>query len=590
MRNEYPRPDFVRDSFISLCDTWDFDFDDQNVGHKQKWFSHHAFSKKIEVPFSFETELSGIHDVTYHDHVWYHKHLEEITLKKDERLILHFEGVDYFCEVYVNGCFVKSHYGSNGSFKMDITKYLKKENDIVVYCFDPSKDRSIPRGKQDWEPLGHAIWYTRTTGIYKPVWLQVVNEKHIDDFYIQTKLDKYQVSVDLEATTDCGAVEFIVRDQSMEKAYRFELQGKKAIYSFNLPNDFVNDRIWTLVRPFLFDFKIRLYDEKNELKDEVRSYLGIREVTTKDGYVLLNNEPIYQKLVLNQGYYPRGVLTAPTIQDMENDIDYMMQMGFNGCRIHQKTEDPYFLYLCDKKGFLIWQECASNYGFNSYSQRRMLNEWMDIVKNNYNHPSIICYTPLNESWGVEGIPYDKEIQAFAMSLYYMIHSLDSSRLVISNDGWEHCKTDLLTIHNYNHGGKEEKEKYLRFVRDLTSREEITKFEMINRFIVNPGFKDEGQPIILSEFGGVAFKKDTGGKAWGYTTSSSEEEYEADLRRIYAAIQKSSCIQGICYTQLTDVEQEVNGLMTFDRKFKIDPSLIKEMNDSLEVDGYKKESR
>lgn len=149
---------------------------------------------------------------------------------------------------------------------------------------------------------------------------------------------------------------------------------------------------------------------------------------------------------------------------------------------------------------------------------------------------------------------------------------------------------MLTIHNYNHGGKEEKEKYLRFVRDLSSREEITKFEMINRFIVNPGFKDEGQPIILSEFGGVAFKKDTGGKAWGYTTSSSEEEYEADLRRIYAAIQKSSCIQGICYTQLTDVEQEVNGLMTFDRKFKIDPSIIKEMNDSLEVDGYKKESR
>lgn len=582
MRNEYPRPDFVRDSYISLCDTWDFDFDDNHIGHKERWFVNHNYQKKIEVPFCYESELSGIHDTTYHEHVWYHKKLEKITLKNDERLIIHFEGADYLCEVYINGCLVKSHYGSNGAFKVDVTDYLSDDNDLTVYCYDPAKDRSIPRGKQDWELTGHEIWYTRTTGIYKAVWMQVVNEKSIDNFYISTKLDHYQISIDLEVTTEKGFIEFIVNDRRNIKSYRMALLGKKATYVFNLPDDYVNDRIWTLKHPFLFDLTLCLYDENGVLKDTVKSYMGIREVMTKDGFVYLNHEKIYQKLVLNQGYYPKGVLTAPTVKDLENDIDYMKEMGFNGCRIHQKTEDPYFLYLCDKKGFLIWQECTSNYGFNSYSQRRLLNEWIDIVKNNYNHPCIICYTPLNESWGVEGIPYNKEIQAFALSLYHLIHSLDSTRLVVSNDGWEHCITDLLTVHNYCHGNESEVDKFAKFKKDLSSREEITKFTAINRFIINPGFVDEGKPIILSEFGGVAFKKDIGGKAWGYTTSSDETQYEQDLRRIYSAIRESKCIQGICYTQLTDVEHEVNGLMTFDRKYKIDPKIIKELNDSLDV--------
>lgn len=582
MRNEYPRPDFVRDSFISLCDTWDFDFDDNNEGHKKRWFQNHEYTRKIEVPFCFESELSGIHDTGYHDHVWYHKHLDSLSLLPDERCILHFEGADYVTEVYVNGCLLKTHYGSNGSFKVDITDYLEEENHLTVYCFDPGKDRSIPRGKQDWEPTGHAIWYTRTTGIYKPVWMQVVKNEHIDEFYITTKLDGYEVSIDVETTIDEGSIEFIVNDHAFDKKFRFALTGKKGIYTFLLPNDYVNDRVWSIGHPFLFDLTMHLYDKDGNQRDTVKSYFGMREVSTQNGYVLLNHVPIYQKLVLNQGYYPHGILTAPTISDMEKDIDAMIEMGFNGCRIHQKTEDPYFLYLCDKKGFLIWQECASNYGFNSYSQRRMLNEWIDIVKNNFNHPSIICYTPLNESWGIEGIPYDKKIQAFAMSLYEMIHSLDASRLVISNDGWEHCTTDLLTVHNYGHGEKEDKERYLKFAKDLSTRDEILKFSCISRFILNPGFEDHGQPILLSEFGGVAFKKDAHGKAWGYTTCQNEEEYEADLRRIYAAIAKSTCIQGICYTQLTDVEQEVNGLMTFERKYKIDPSIIKEINDTLGI--------
>lgn len=582
MRNEYPRPDCIRESFLSLCGEWEFEFDDANVGHREKWFRNHLFSRKIQVPFCFESELSGIGETGYHDHVWYRKQLEDIRSSADERLILHFEGADYFTEVYINGCLVQAHYGSNGGFQVDCTDYLEECNTLVVYCFDPGKDRSIPRGKQDWELDGHAIWYTRTTGIYKPVWLQAVHRRHVENFFVQTKLGGFEIAVDLESSFPDGSVEFEIADRVCSRQYGFDVTGRKAIYRFSLPNDFVNDRVWSPEKPFLFDLTIRLKDPQGTVTDTIRSYLGIREVATKDGNVTLNRRPIYQKLVLNQGYYPRGILTAPTVQDMENDIDYMKSMGFNGCRIHQKTEDPYFLYLCDKKGFLIWQECAENYGYNTFNQRRMLNEWIDIVKNNFNHPCIICYTPLNESWGVEGIPYHPEIQHYAMSLYHMIRSLDPTRLVISNDGWEHCTTDLLTVHNYCHGEKGDAAKYEKFCKALSDRTEILKFDNIRRFILNPGFTDEGQPILLSEFGGVAFRKDATGKAWGYTTCQDEAEYEEELRRIYAAISESSCIRGICYTQLTDVEQEVNGLMTFDRRFKIDPGVIKEINDSLRI--------
>lgn len=584
MRNEYPRPDFKGESFYSLNGQWDFDFDDSNVGLKQHWFLNHTYSKKIEVPFCFQSELSGIHDTSFHDYMWYHRTFTKPEMKEDERLLIHFEGVDYLAVVYINGLKADSHIGSNGGFTIDATDYLKDdENDLVVYCYDPSTDRSIPRGKQDWEEKSHAIFYTRTSGIYKSVWMEVVNEKRISSYYLTTTLDKYTLRFDVKLTTDEGSLTFVITNDNDRKEYTFNVDKKKKQYVISLPDDFVNERIWSVEHPFLFDLKIILKDKDRKTVHTISSYFGFREVGTKDGYVTVNQAPVYLKLVLNQGYYTGGLLTAKSVEDMENDIKMMKEMGFNGCRIHQKAEDPYFLYLCDKMGFYIFQECASNYGYDKDSPRRMLNEWIDIVKNNYNHPSIIGYTPLNESWGVEGIPYDKEIQSFALSLYDLIHSLDSTRLVISNDGWEQCKTDLITVHNYCHGKEGDEIAYLAFKKALKTRKNICNYDNIRRFILNPGYEDEGQPIILSEFGGIAFNKDTGdGKAWGYTTCNDEKDYVRELTRIYKAIEESECITGICYTQLTDVEQEVNGLLTFDRRYKVDPKEIRALNDSLGV--------
>ncbi len=584
MRNEYPRPDFKGESFYSLNGQWDFDFDDSNVGLKQHWFLNHTYSKKIEVPFCFQSELSGIHDTSFHDYMWYYRTFTKPDMKEDERLLIHFEGVDYLAVVYINGLKTDRHIGSNGGFTIDATDYLKDdENDLVVYCYDPSTDRSIPRGKQDWEEKSHAIFYTRTSGIYKSVWMEVVNEKRIASYYLTTTLDKYTLRFDVKLTTDEGSLTFVITNDNDRKEYTFNVDKKKKQYVISLPDDFVNERIWSVEHPFLFDLKMILKDKDGKTVHTISSYFGFREVGTKDGYVTVNQAPVYLKLVLNQGYYPGGLLTAKSVEDMENDIKMMKEMGFNGCRIHQKAEDPYFLYLCDKMGFYLFQECASNYGYDKDSPRRMLNEWIDIVKNNYNHPSIIGYAPLNESWGVEGIPYDKEIQSFALSLYDLIHSLDSTRLVISNDGWEQCKTDLITVHNYCHGKEGDEIAYLAFKKALKTRKNICNYDNIRRFILNPGYEDEGQPILLSEFGGIAFNKDTGdGKAWGYTTCNDEKDYVRELTRIYKAIEESECIVGICYTQLTDVEQEVNGLLTFDRRYKVDPKEIRALNDSLGV--------
>ncbi len=582
MRNEYPRPLKRRDSFISLNQEWEFAFDDQNVGHQEKWFLNHHFDKKINVPFCFQAKLSGIGDTSFHDHVWYKIKLDCPILKQDERLLINFMGVDYYSEVYLNGMMIKTHYGSAGMFYADLTDYLSDdENILVVYCYDPSIDKSIPRGKQDWELNGHAIWYTRTTGIYKPVFLEVVNAKHLENFYLKTDIDNFEISVDLEVSFPNGYVNFVVSDNENSLNYELPINKNKDFYKFKLDKNFVKGRLYSYRHPFLFDLKIELYDESHQLKDVVYSYFGLRKIETRNQKVYINNEYVYQKLVLNQGYNIEGILTYPSTQMMEQDIRYMMEMGFNGCRIHQKVEDQYFLYLCDKMGFIVWQEQGSAYGYTSLNPRRMLNEWIDIVKENYNHPSIIAYTPLNESWGVEGIPNSKIIQAHALSLYYLIKSLDDTRLVISNDGWEHCKTDLITIHNYDHGAKDEIAKQERFLDLLSTREKILRKENINRYILLPGYLDEGQPILLTEFGGVAYRVQAyNGKDWGYTTSANLDEYKTDLKRIYVAIKKSKCIEGICYTQFSDVEQEINGLMTYDRQYKVDPKFIKELNDSL----------
>ncbi|WP_062350002.1 glycoside hydrolase family 2 protein [Bacillus kwashiorkori] len=588
LRSEYPRPQFKRSEWLNLNGEWEFNFDDHNIGLKNGWYSgKELFEEKINVPFAYQTKLSGVHDTTFHDVVWYKR---EVTIPENwgnERVILHFGAVDYRAWVYVNGQQVGFHEGGHVSFSFDITDFLTyKTETIVVRVEDPSTDETIPRGKQFWKEKSDAIWYTRTTGIWQTVWLEPVNETRICKTKYTPNIDNGDITIEFEVSGHYEnkkvdlEISFQGEKVASESIQIFEKYNKRAInlYSQHIfRTNFHNDGwTWTPETPNLFDVKLTLRDETDEVLDSIESYFGMRKIHTENGMVYLNNKPYYQKLVLDQGYWPEGLLTAPTDDDLKKDIELAKEMGFNGCRKHQKVEDSRFLYWADKLGFLVWGECAAPPYYSEDAVARLTREWIEIIERDYNHPCIVAWVPLNESWGVPFIRHDKQQQNHSLAMYHLIHSLDTTRLVISNDGWELTKTDICAIHNYNHGSSDEVSKYEEFKDSLFTKENILNSRPAKRNIYANGFEHQGEPILLTEFGGIGYKvgEESG---WGYTSVKDTNEFIADYKRVLDAVYASEILHGYCYTQLTDVEQEINGLLTYDRKPKCDLEEIRKIN-------------
>lgn len=578
VRNEYPRPSFVRENWLSLNGSWSFRFDDENRGLNESWFSSPKFEMKINVPFAFQAPLSGINDPSFHDYVWYHRQFQLPQDFANQTILLHFQAVDYECRVYVNGVFVGHHIGGTAPFHFDVTKYVAfdSQNDVVVYVYDPSEDPYLPRGKQYWKEKSAVIWYTRTTGIYQSVWIEAVPHAYIknvrltplyDEGIIELVAQVSQIGMDFVATIsgkDHDLIEKTVKANDSTINIKFNV--------LKTESDFIN-KSWSPDNPYLFDLQLAYG------ADRVATYFGMRKIATKDGRVWLNNKPYYLKLVLDQGYWPQGLLTAPSIEHLKQDILDAKQLGFNGARKHQKVEDSYFAYFADKIGFLIWGEMASAVKFSELSAWRDLNEWRQILPRDYNHPSIIAWVPLNESWGVPEIGTDKRQQQHSLDLYEFIKRQDNTRLVISNDGWELTKTDICAIHNYNHGKKDDLETQIKFRESIATKEALLASKPSGRPIYANGFTHQGEPILLTEFGGISFTvKDDG---WGYTSVANGNDLLVEYRRLILDIMASDAIAGFCYTQLTDVEQEINGLLTYDRKFKVPPASIKEINDLIE---------
>ena len=586
-RTEYPRPNFIREEWLNLNGEWNFDFDDEKVGLKERWHkTRKQYTKKINVPFVFQTELSGIKDRKFHDVVWYNRKFEVPEKWKNKRVILNFGAVDYSCKVFINEDLVGEHEGGHVSFSFDITDYLTwGQEDITIFVEDPSTDETIPRGKQFWKEKSASIWYTRTTGIWQTVWLEPVGSVSLDYVRLTPDIDRGNIEVEFEPSKVVDGLnalleisfkgKVVVRERIdvMEKynSAVINLFNKKIFRSFSHGNGWC----WTPEEPNLFDINIKLYVEE-KVYDEVKSYFGMRKIHTEKGLVYLNNRPYYQKLVLDQGYWSEGLLTAPKDEDFVTDIKLAKEMGFNGCRKHQKVEDPRFLYWADKLGFLVWGETANAAEYSNAAVERLTKEWMEIIKRDYNHPCIVAWVPLNESWGVPLIAKDKCQQNHSLAMYHLTHSLDRTRLVISNDGWELTKTDICAVHNYNHGTKDEKEKYNYFIESLKIKEAVLSSQPAGRGIYAEGFEHQGEPILLTEFGGIAYDM-TNPEGWGYTVAKTEEEFLSDYERVVSAVLASNIIYGFCYTQLTDVEQEVNGLLTYDRKPKCSLEKIKEIN-------------
>ncbi|MEK8128518.1 sugar-binding domain-containing protein [Paenibacillus filicis] len=575
-RTDYPRPDLRRNEWLSLNGEWEFAFDDERKGHSEKWYlADAAFDRTIQVPFAYQSALSGIGDPSFHDVVWYRKAIEIPKAWEGRRVVLHFGAVDYLARVWVNGQLAAIHEGGHTPFHADITDLLADDvNVITVRAEDDSKNLTQPRGKQYWEEQSASIFYTRTTGIWQSVWLEPVSPVHLKKIKYKSDIDTNDIEIRSFLTdVPAGQEVWLNVNISFEGApvaeERFKIKGREETRTIRLHdyNDHGLGRWWTPEKPNLYDVHFEV-TVNGVTADECDSYFGMRKVSIENGKFNLNNRPYFMRLVLDQGYFPDGNLTPPSEEAILRDITLTKAMGFNGVRKHQKTEDPLFLYECDRQGLLVWGECANAYVYSEEYVQRFTQEWHEIVERDYNHPCIVAWVPLNESWGVPNIQIDMKQQQHALAMYHLIRSLDDTRLVIGNDGWEMLKTDLICIHDY-----EWKEEVLS--QRYATADHALQAMPANRRILVGDTQYEEQPILVTEFGGISFRK-SDWEGWGYSGASDDQDFINRLTAVVRPLHLSPVVQGFCYTQLTDVEQEINGLLTYDREPKVPIEAIRKI--------------
>lgn len=567
-RSEYPRPNFRRDNWLCLNGEWDF-----SIGEK-------TLDRKIMVPYACETALSGIEDKGFHKTVWYRRKFTLPGEMGGKRILLHFGAVDYQCDVWVNGQYIRSHTGGQTSFEADITDAVDQtgDNTIELKAEDDYRDMEMPRGKQFWELNSRSIFYSRTTGIWQTVWLEAVDPLYLVSCHITPEFDRRAVRFEYQLSETAKGIAFDISFQGMAAAnLTVAPQSCKGSVTIGLDQtglqawNFQEDLAWTPENPRLFDAKITVYGE-NGITDCVDTYFGMRKVGIENGRFMLNNREYYQKLVLDQGYWEQSLLTAPGDEDFIKDIQLTKAMGFNGVRKHQKVEDPRYLYHADRLGLLVWGEIGAAYVYSREYAHRIYSEWMEAVERDYNHPCIVAWTPLNESWGVQEIKVDRPQQAHCNALMYMTKSIDSTRVVMDNDGWEHTCGDLLTIHDYSPSGEKLKKHF-------ESMESILTMTPGGRSMFADGYDYRGQPILVTEFGGVKYAPESDlARSWGYCEENDLGAYTKKYAELTRAILDSPLIQGYCYTQLTDVENEENGLLTYHRNVKIPLDTIRKINE------------
>ena len=573
-RPEFPEPQFERGQWQNLNGAWDFDFDDANSGVAQHWESAaHKLGRNITVPFCFESKLSGITDTGFHPNVWYRRSFTVPDGWKGKRVILHFGAVNYWSSVWVNGQKAGSHEGGHVPFSFDVTSLLKAgANSVTVHSATNPTDRYIPRGKQYWEPKSKSIFYTRTSGIWQTVWLEPVAENHLQSARITPDSEGAASIYALINSPRAGLMlrTTLATNGKLEAMNTVRADDSRVSTTISV----TSPRLWSPATPNLYDVTFELLDGERVI-DRVKSYTGFRSVAVEDGRVTLNHRPIFVKMILDQGYWPESILTPPTDEAIQYDIRLTKEMGFNGARKHQKLEDPRFLYWADKMGLLVSSEMANAYLFDDMAVQRFTHEWMAAMERDYNHPSIIIWVPINESWGVPNLR-DTRQQNYLKELYTLSHSFDNSRLVIDNDGWEHTDmTDLFAIHDYTRTGDLLYEKYKHL------GESGAGVPNNGRAALAPGFKYNGTPVLISEFGGIAYIPEghqVPPESWGYSgVEKTQDNVLERLRGLYLAIARVPGFVGLCYTQLTDVEQEINGLLTYDRKPKFPAAKVHEIN-------------
>ena len=581
-RAEYPRPQFARSIWFNLNGEWEFAFDDADEGLSLGWYDGRTLPLRIVVPFGYQTVLSGINDKSVHEVVWYARSFElpEEFYKRD--LLLNFGAVDYASTVWVNGQEVGHNRGGHVPFQFDIAPYVKSGENRLTVRVEDRQNPQQPRGKQSHTGLPESIDYYCTTGIWQTVWLEPVPPMRIEELRVIThaKRNLIELTVFLHAPSAAWRVEVEVLEEGKRVAIS---EDQTAVATGRLGITVPYAKLWSPESPHLYDLQIRLYDG-NKLLDEVGSYVGLRGIELRDGKLLLNGTPTYLKMVLDQGFWPEGYLTAPSDEALQTDIGWIKLFGFNGARKHQKIEDPRWLYWCDRLGLLVWEEMPNAREWSPRAEDLLSAEWQNAVRRDYNHPCIVAWVPVNESMGFPGLSQEHAGQyAFIERMVRVTRRLDSTRPVIDNDGWEHTDiTDICAIHDYTPTAEKLSSRY----KETLAGGQLPSRVWINKPLFARGSRYRGQPIVLSEVGGFLAippdippeKRDLLYKF--YDTFQTPEELFEKYHDLMKGIASLEFLAGFCYTQLTDIEQEINGLLTYDRKPKVDPAAIALIHEDL----------
>jgi beta-galactosidase/beta-glucuronidase len=552
---------------VSLDGPWDFAIDEAGTITDPRAV---VWTSTIVVPFSPETPGSGVGNTGLFRACWYRRTITAPPpLDQASRVLLHFGAVDYTATVWANGSIVGTHEGGYTPFTCDLTTVVDERGqcEVILRAEDDPLDLEKPRGKQDWMPEPHSIWYPRTSGVWQSVWMERVPATWIEEIRWTPNMERWEIG----CAVWCNGL----RDRHLRLSVKLTLEGQvlaEDTYSVTGAevhrrialsdpgiDDSRNDLLWNPGRPRLIDAEIVLAHLDGRVIDRVYSYTALRSVAVDGNRFILNGRPYFLRLVLDQGYWPETGLTAPDAEALRRDVELTKAMGFNGVRKHQKIEDPRYLYWADRLGLLVWEEMPSAYRFTTDSIQRTTREWMEAIRRDYSHPCIIAWVPFNESWGVPNLPNSPAERHYVRGLFHLTKTLDPTRPVIGNDGWESVATDMIGIHDYD---PDPERLARRYHADEVLPRLFRRERPGGRSLVLEGKRHHDQPLILTEFGGITYSADA--RTWGYARADSSRT----LRRAYSALlQKVHALgvfAGFCYTQFSDTYQEANGLLFADR--------------------------
>lgn len=565
-RSEFPNPQLRRDNWLCLNGEWEFETDiagekrfpeeesrdwDKKLVDRSYEFKRHL-KDKITVPFCPESELSGVNYKGYMDAVWYRRDLTLPDEMKGKRIILHFGAVDHDATVFINGKEVGSHHGGYTPFSFDITDRLTGKDDyITVYAEDDLRRGKYGAGKQSYKVNSVGCFYTRTTGIWQSVWIEAVEPQHIDFFRLTPIVEESSLAIELNTSLASEVTLTAVASLEGREVGKRSVVMENGYTAFSLTLSEL--KLWELGQGNLYDLTLTLSDNGNEL-DKVQSYFGMRSVSFKDGKFYLNGRSVFGRFVLDQGFYPDGIYTAKDPSYFERDIRLSMELGFNGARFHEKLFEPLCIYAADKAGYMIWDEYPDwNMDHTSLDcLPELISAWQEEVRRDYNHPSIIGWCCLNETWDRE---YRRQNDAVLRTIYGVVKSLDNTRPVIDTSGNYHVVTDTYDTHDY----EQDPEKWAQY---FAGDPHYDRFKGIRQTY-------NGTPYWVSEYGGI--KLSDGINGWGYGSAARDkEEFIARYKGLTDVLLDNPECWALCYTQLTDVEQEQNGLYYYDRSDRFTP--------------------